>query len=346
MTERTRQPTIRDVAERAGVSTASVSRVLAGAGRPRAATDAAVRAAVAELGYRPSSIARSLRTRRTGTFGLLVSEVQNPFFPALVDSVADAARGLGRSVVLGTVAGDGLADLERMLERSVDGLIVAWGRLSPVTWRWIAEAPIPIVVVNSEPDGVAVPIVVSDTYAGTREAVGHLVGLGHRRIGYLRGPADSPTTGVRLAGFVAGCAAAGIAREATPVVDGSTVEDAESATRRLLVANPTLTAVATYNDLAAIGAIRAVHGLGGRVPEDVSVVGFDDIPAASWVTPPLTTVAQAKRELGRIAAERLVSLVTGERPFAGRDRELVRVPTELVVRGSTAAPRRGSWRPR
>jgi LacI family transcriptional regulator len=335
--ERSARPTISDVARRAGVSTATVSRVLAGIGRARPETSAAVLAAAGALGYRPSGVARSLRTQRTGTLGLIVSDVQNPFFPELVRAADDAARALGSSILLGSAAFDearAVHYLDLMVDRRVDGMIVASSQISDASWHWLLASPVPVIVVNAEPPDGRLPAIASDNAGGSRMAVEHLVGLGHRRIAYLRGPGSFTAARARLAGFAAGCQAAGLDGDATPVerVDGQ-VERGEAATSALIAARPDVTAIAAYNDLTAIGALRALRAAGRRVPEDVNVIGFDDIAAASWVVPGLTTIAQQKAEMGRLAVETLARAIE-----AGDDApppEVVRLPTELRVREST-----------
>ena len=191
MIDRPARPTISDVAERAGVSTATVSRVLAGIGRSRPDTSAAVLAAAGELGYRPSGVARSLRMQRTRTFGLIVSDIQNPFFPELVRAADDAARVVGYSILLGSAAFDEMRAvhyLDLMVDRRVDGIIVASSQISDSSWQWLIASPVPVIVVNAEPPDYRVPAIASDNEAGARLVVEHLVGLGHRRIAYIRGP--------------------------------------------------------------------------------------------------------------------------------------------------------------
>ena len=335
--ERTGRPTISDVARRAGVSTATVSRVLAGIGRSRPETASAVYAAAEALGYRPSGVARSLRMQRTRTLGLIVSDVQNPFFPELVRAADDAARAIDYSILLGSAAFDeerAVHYLNLMVDRRVDGMIVASSQISDASWTWLIASPVPVIVVNSEPPDARVAAISSDNEGGSRRAVEHLVELGHRRIGYIRGPQSFTAARPRLAGFQAACAEAGLDPADTPVVrsDGQ-VENGELVTAQLLEDAPGLTALAAYNDLTAIGALRALRRAGRRVPQEISVIGFDDIAAASWVVPGLTTISQQKAEMGRLAVDYLArTLDAGDDPPAP---EVIRLPTELRVREST-----------
>jgi LacI family transcriptional regulator len=335
--ERAARPTISDVARRAGVSTATVSRVLAGIGRSRPETAAAVRAAAEALGYRPSGVARSLRMQRTRTLGLIVSDVQNPFFPELVQAADDAARAIDYSILLGSAAFDEIRAvhyLNLMVDRRVDGMIVASSQISDASWTWLIASPVPVIVVNSEPPDARVASIASDNEGGSRLAVEHLVELGHRRIGYIRGPQSFTAARPRLVGFRTASAAAGLHPAETPVLrsDGQ-VESGELVTARMIDEAPWLTAVAAYNDLTAIGALRALRAAGRRVPEDISVIGFDDIAAASWVVPGLTTIAQQKAEMGRLAVDYLArTLDAGDDPPPP---EVIRLSTNLRLREST-----------
>jgi DNA-binding LacI/PurR family transcriptional regulator len=344
LTERTGPATIRDVAERAGVSTATVSRVLAGIGNPRPDTAAAVMRAVTELGYRPSGVARSLRMKRTRTLGLIVTDIQNPFFPELVQAADSAARHLNYSIILGSAAYDehrAWHYLDLMVDRRVDGLIIASSQLSDESWQWLLRSPVPVVVVNAEPSGLPVPVITSDNEGGARMAVQHLLDLGHRRLAYIRGyegfTADLP----RVEGFRAACDEAGIpAADRIEVWGDGQFEGGKRAMAELLAGGTTVTGVACHNDVTAIGAMRAIRAAGRHVPEDFSVVGCDDIAAASWVVPALTTVAQQKAEMGRMAVERLATEL--DDPGHVGEAETIRIPMILRVRESTGpAPTTG-----
>ena len=341
------RPTIRQVADRAGVSTATVSRVLAGIGNPTPETVASVTRAVDDLGFRPSGIARSLRTRRTRTLGLIVTDIQNPFFPELVQAADSAARDLGYSIMMGSAAYDdrrAMHYLDLMVGQRVDGLIIASSQVSEEGWRWLLDAPVPVVVVNAEPAGSPVPVITSDNEGGIRLAVEHLVGLGHRRLAYIRGHERFSADAPRVTGFRMACADAGIAASELAEVRGTgQFEGGEIAMAELLASGTRVTAVICHNDVTAIGALRALRSHGRRVPHEVSVVGCDDIAAASWVTPALTTVAQQKSEMGRLAVERLAAALDVS-DLDGRPRdpsarlsevETIRLPMVLEVRDST-----------
>ncbi len=338
--ERATPTTIRDVADRAGVSTATVSRVLAGVGHPRPATATAVMHAAEALGYRPSGVARSLRLKRTRTLGLIVTDIQNPFFPELVQAADLAARGHDYSIILGSAAYDeqrAMHYLDLMVDRRVDGIIVASSQLSDDSRRWLVASPVPAVVVNAEPTDLQVNMVISDNIGGARLAARHLVGLGHRRIAYVRGAATFTADVPRIEGFRAACREAGLSEADTLECRGDgQVEGGERAAMELLARRDDVTAIACYNDMTAIGVLRALRTAGRRVPTDVSVIGCDDIAAAAWVAPALTTVAQQKAEMGRIAVERLVAMLAD--PGLAATPEVVRLPMVLHVRESTSPP--------
>ncbi len=312
MTSRTAPATIRDVSLRAGVSTATVSRVLAGIGNPNPDTAAAVMSAVDELGYRPSGVARSLRMKRTRTLGLIVTDIQNPFFPELVQAADLAARSLGYSILLGSAAYDehrAMHYLDLMVDRRVDGMIIASSQLSDESWQRLVASPVPVVVVNAEPAGLpAVTVVTSDNTSGAALAARHLIDLGHRRIAYVRGAESFTADGPRITGFRNACAAAGLPDEDVIEFRGDgQFEGGERAASEILAQVPGVTAIACYNDMTAIGVMRALRAAGRRVPADISVIGCDDIAAASWVVPALTTVAQQKADMGRLAVEHLAA---------------------------------------
>ena len=335
--------TMREVARRAGVSTATVSRILSSASTSRPATVAAVRAAAEALDYRPSSIARSLKTRSTGTLGLIVTDVHNPFFPELVRAVEDAAWERGLRIMLCNGARDPQREadyLTLLQDRRVDGLIVAAGHVTDEYAAKLARTAVPVVIVNSERDDLEVPTIVSDNRAGGRLAAEHLLGLGHTSLAVVTGPGEGADSLERVRGALDALEQAGIARHEVPVVPGVGSPGAGGqSVGELLAGRPDITALICYNDVTAIEVIRALRAGGRRVPEQMSVIGFDDIDAAAWVEPPLTTIVQQKGEMGRWAVRRLVESITGAAGDAGHAERVV-LPVSLCVRGSTGpAPR-------
>lgn len=336
--------TIRDVAQRAGVSTATVSRILSGVSTSRPTTVAAVRDAVDALDYRPSSIARSLKTRTTGTLGLIVTDVHNPFFPELVRAVEDAAWERGLRIMLCNGARDPKREadyLTLLQDRRVDGLIVAAGHVTDEYAAKLARAAVPVVIVNSERDDLEVPTIVSDNRAGGRLAAEHLLGHGHRNVAIVTGPPEDADAVNRIDGALEALEAAGIGRDQVPVIDGVGPGVGTHTVERLLVDRPDISGLICFNDVTAIEVIRSLRAGGRRVPEHISVIGFDDIDAAALVEPALTTIVQQKGAMGRWAVRRLVESIAAPADQVGRTERVV-LPVSLFVRGSTGpAPQPG-----
>jgi LacI family transcriptional regulator len=346
-----RPPTIRDVAKLAGVSTATVSRILSGVGEARPDTRARVHAAVEELDYRPSGIARSLKLGSTGTIGLIVTDIMNPYFPELVRSIEDAARARNLAVMLcnGQEDADREASyLELLSQRRVDGIVVASGSLSERHGQWLRSAPVPVVLVNCRLADGSQPAALTDNQAAARLATEHLLELGHRRLGHITGRPTDAATEDRLAGVRAAIAGAGLPDDSLTVAVGDGHTTGGERGMRELLADSGVTGVVCYNDLTAVGAIRAIRDRGMSIPRDISVVGFDDIDLARLVDPALTTVAQDTETMGRWAVEQLVGSIgrsqtdastNGSQP-GDRDSDLLLLPGLLRIRGTSGPPDR------
>jgi DNA-binding LacI/PurR family transcriptional regulator len=323
--------TIDDVAARSGVSTATVSRVLSGSAPARPETRERVLAAVRDLGYRPSGIARALKRQETRTLGLVVTDITNPFYPQVVRAVEAAAHGRGYGIVLANGGDDPARELEhldRLVERRVDGIVIASSRMTRRHAERLRAAAVPIVLVNDTVAGSGLPCITTAHRHGARMAAEHLVALGHRSIGHISAPSEHPAAGLRRQGVRDATRAAAIDDPLIAIGDGG-VAGGASAAEALLAAG--ITGIVAYNDLTAIGALRALRRAGIRVPGEVSVVGFDDIDLAAWTDPPLTTIRQPIDDLGRSAVEHLVDLLGGGRP----DSATTVLEPSLVVRDST-----------
>lgn len=337
--------TIHDVAARAGVSIATVSRVLAGNPTVRLDYQERVFAAAAAVGYRPSHVARSLRLRSTNSLGLIVTDILNPFFPELVRSIEDRARELGYALVLCNGAEDPereAAYLDVLLDRQVDGIIIASSSITNRQRVWLTTSPTAVVLVNCDAPGSGLPTILSDNRAGGRLAIEHLLALGHRRLGYLAGrvreghrEGRDTVSAERLAGVRDAMVAAGKARASVVVVAGDPHgPGGEAAMAALMERAPATTGVFAFNDLMALGALRAADRSGRRVPGELSVVGFDGLQLGVYADPPLTTVAQDVQTMGHLAVESLVALVRRDPTSAAS--ETTRLPVQLIERGSTA----------
>ncbi|MGW6498205.1 LacI family DNA-binding transcriptional regulator [Nonomuraea angiospora] len=345
-----KRATIKDVAEAAGVGVATVSRVLSG-GSASAATRERVLAVAAQLDYRPSALGRNLRQRRTGGMGLLVPDLTDTFYGQLSEGVLACARSAGEPVVIGSTGGDPEQEAEligMLLEQSVDRLIAVPSG-DAETWSPVLRAGMTVVFADRLPlqsspedvraaavadlmalDGLSaaaparpldVPAVVADDRAGIRTAVRYLRGLGHRRIAFLGGPGqDSRVNAFREA--------VGAPVDEELVVFGTGSRDsAYAAASGLFQSRPDLSAVVAGGNVLGEAAVLAARELDLRVPRDVSLVMYDDVPWAELCSPPLTVIAQPGRDMGYRAAE-LVLRAGGRRPRS------VVLPTELIIRGS------------
>jgi LacI family transcriptional regulator len=336
--------TLRDVAQRAGVHPATASRALSPATRLLVsdATARRVVQAAAELGYRPNAMARSLRTRRSHTIGVLIPDLNNPLFPPMVRGLEDRLAADGYVALLGNT--DGRLDreqqvFEQMRARSVDGYALATASLSSPVLAEAARDGLTVVLMNRLAEDYDFPAVSVDNERGARLAVAHLAALGHTRIGYIAGPQGLSTGLNRYRGFLAGMQAAGLAVRPGSVAfaDAFSIEEGQRCGRRILADRPQCTALAAGNDMLAVGCYAAIEEAGLNCPADVSVVGFNDMPFIDRLRPPMTTVAFPHYQLGTEAARLLLERLSGsEKPPT----VLYLVP-ELVVRGSTA-PTRGA----
>lgn len=335
----TRRVTIADVAREAGVSMMTVSRVINNKGEVSTSTREAVRAAIERLGYRPSSIARGLATRRTATIGLVVPDVANPFFADVAGGVEQVASGEGYNVFLCNTGEDPereAAVLRLLEEKRVDGVVVCSSRLDDCALQAALDRHPAAVLVNRHLPGdeAAIASVRIDDRAGGRLATQHLLQSGHRAVGFLAGPPASRSSRLRGEGYRAALAAAGVGAEPEWTVPcAANVEGGFQATRTVLSRYPEVTALFCYNDLVAVGALQACAALGRSVPGDVAIAGFDDIPLAELVTPPLTTCRVPRVELGVRAVRLLLDQIAAP---GGPAVDVVLQP-ELVVRASAPA---------
>ena len=329
---------ILDVARLAGVHPSTVSRALHRADLPvRAETRRRVLAAVERLEYRPSAIARGLRLQRTHTLGMLVPDITNPFFPPIIRGAEEAARDRGYELVLcntDDAPERETASLRVLRERQADGLLIATSRMADTTVAALRRERFPFVLVNRGSSVTADPSVEVDNERASEAVIGHLAGLGHRRIGHISGPLSTTTGAERAAGYRAAMKARGLPVDEALLAEADAYAERSgyAAGARLLRARPS--AIFAANDLLVLGALRAAREAKLRVPEDLSLVGVNDIPLVDLIDPPLTTVRVPQREMGRIAADMLIALLES----APISRRHVLLDPTLVVRGSTAVP--------
>ena len=323
-----------DVAREAGVSLMTVSRVVNNKGEVSPVTRQRVLEIIERLGYRPSGIARGLATKRTGTLGLVVPDVANPFFAEVALGAEHVAYAEGYNVFLCNTEEDTRRELRVLAsleEKRVDGVVVCSSRLDDDELRAAVSRHPAVVLVNRRLDVDGLGVVLSDDELGGQLATQHLLQAGHRTVAFLAGPATSHSGRQRAAGYRAALAVAGVpynpgwVRHCMPVVAGG-----QEAARTLLAAHPNVTALFCYNDLVAVGALQACTTLGRRVPGDLAVVGFDDIPLAALVTPALTTCHVPRYDLGAQAMGLLLAQVQG----GAKQSAAIVLQPELIVRES------------
>lgn len=326
---------MRDVARKAHVSIKTVSRVVNNLGEISDETRQRVLAAIDELGYRPSKVARALVTQRTDTVGLILGDITNPFFSEFACGVLNAAQARGYDVFLcnsGARVEAEIRALYSLADHNVDGVIIfpSWRNLDRL--KAFAERHRPLVVMNRVfGEHPRVARISTDNFGGASKATDYLIRKGHTAIGMLAGYSASPELMERVRGF-----RESLARHGLPVVDEwiitciPVLKHGYRATRRLLTRHPQVTAIFAYNDLLAVGALQACKELGRHVPDECAVVGFDDIQLASLVTPSLTTIHLDKYELGRQAVDRLLEMLQEPDGIFPP----IRLDVELVIRES------------
>lgn len=304
--------TAEEVARAAGVSTMTVSRAMSDQPGISPETRQRVLRAAEELGYRPSKVARALASRRSSSLGIVIPDIANPFFSIVTKAAIDVAREAGRSVFVMNTDEDPereFAAIKELRGEEIDGVIVAGSRLSASKLREAISPFWAAVLVNRECSGPRRGGVNIDDRRGAAEAIAYLASRGRRRIGLLAGPKIATGTHRRLAGYKDGIERSGLPLDES-LIEGCvpTIEGGAAATRRLLDRSGDIDALLAYNDIAAIGALRALEELGISIPSDIAVMGTDDIPYAALVRPSLTTLGADITLLGSSAMRLLLSL--------------------------------------
>jgi LacI family transcriptional regulator len=340
MIERT--VTLRDVAARAGVHPATASRALNPETRLLVREDTARRVleAAEVLGYHPNPVARSLRTRRSNTVGVLIPDLTNPLFPPIVRALEDRLAAAGYVALIGNTDGDGERErlvFQRMRARHVDGMVLATAHLSDPLLADAARAGLPVVLMNRMAQDHSLDSVSVDNERGMWMAVAHLAAEGHKRIAHIAGPQEVSTGFSRYRGFLSAMEAHGLEADPDLIITAKafSIEEGLRCTRALLERRSDCAAVAAGNDMLAIGCFAALEEAGLNCPADLSVVGFNDMPFMDRLRPPLTTIRFPHYQLGTEAAQLLLERIGGQ----GGPVRVIYLAPELVVRGSTA-PRR------
>jgi DNA-binding LacI/PurR family transcriptional regulator len=332
---------IKDIARAAHVSHPTVSRALSDSPLVNGETAKRIRQIAASLGYRPSAIARSLATKRTKTIGVVVTSIADPFIADVISGVEEAANDHGYSVFLANSNANPDREVKvvhSFHERRVDGILVTASRVGALYVPLLSQLKVPIVLINNQhPDGTDEFIysVTIDNIKASTEVMRHLIGLGHKRIAYIGDRGGLQSDNERLAGYRQGLALVGYPFLPELVVHGDgKPEGGGRAMEQLLALSEPPTAVFCYNDMSALGALRVLYGRGIKVPEDLSLVGFDDLAIASYTSPLLTTVSQPKQQMGRMAMEILIKLLSRV-----DSKTNIKVEGELIIRESTAPPK-------
>lgn len=333
-----RATSIRQVARQAGVSIATVSRALTTPDKVSDKTLKKVLAQVERSRYKPNLLARNFRSKRAFSIVVLVPNIANPFFAEIIRGIEQVAQQHGYAVLLGDTEGreDREAYYVGLVEtRQADGLIQLHPRLPRAARGANGTLDIPLVNACEYIEDAPCPRVGIDNAAAAREMTSYLLGLGHRRIGVVLGPDSSPLTSERLRGYRLALRSAKIPADDTLIAQGDfTMSSGKAAAEQLFKTRQPPTAIFCFNDEMALGAIRFLKSTGRCVPQDVSVVGFDDIEFASFCDPPLTTIEQPTREIGNKAMSLLFDMLNGSKP----EPTMHTLPIKLIVRDSAAPP--------
>jgi len=328
--------TIRDVAKQAGVAPITVSRVINNSGYVNEKTRARVEAAIADLGYVPNVLARSLRSRRTDTLGLILTDISNPFWTTVARGVEDAASDAGFNVILcNTDESEVEQDkyLHVLVQKQVDGVLLVPARSAVEPIKFIQSQNTSVVVLDRRIPNSQTDAVRCDSEGGAYQLTCLLLSLGHRRIAMLSGPRGVSTAEDRVAGYRRALTEVGLDVDPALVNYGQfSLESGYTMTQQVLTVTPRPSALFAGNNFIAIGALRALRDAGLRVPEDLALVGFDDLPTDLVVDPFITVAAQPAYEMGRQATELLLARLSEEAPAAYQE---IVLPTVIVVRESS-----------
>lgn len=328
---------MRAVAKRANVSVATVSRTINRIPTVNPKMAKRVWTAINELSYVPNTQARALGSGRSGMIGLVVSEITNPFFPELIQGFEDVAIENGFEILIGSTNYDPKrmeVCIRRLLQRKAEGVAILTFGIEQPLFEQLAERNIPLVFVDVGPDRPGVSLLKVDYDQGIRQGVQHLAALGHRNIGFISGPMRLHSAKSRSTAFAAALSECGIkARQEWQVEGDHTFEGGIRGMEQILADSDRPSAIMCSNDMTALGVLHKAHRVGLRVPDDLSIIGFDDIQMAQVMIPPLTSIHMSRIELAKAAVKALKAHIGNDNP----QREY-RIDTHLVVRESTSFP--------
>jgi len=328
-------PTVHDVAKRAGVAPITVSRVINNSGYIRAETKARVEAAIKELGYVPNTLARGLRSKRTHTLALVVTDITNPYFTSMARGVEDVAGSYNYTVIYCNTD-ESEAKEEKyaniLAQRQVDGVLLVPAGGNSRTIKFLTSNGINVVVLDRRVSEMDTDFVRSDSEGGANELTKLLIGLGHKQITMITGPENVSTSFDRVIGYKRALSEAGLSEKEHIYYGAFTQQNGYDCTKLAMLQSPKPSAIFAGNNFILLGVVKALRELNLQVPEDVSVVGFDDFPESMLVKPFFTAAIQPAYQTGRLAAELLLKRISGE--LSGECQQIV-LPTEIVEREST-----------
>lgn len=328
-------PTILDVAKRAGVAPITVSRVINDSGYISQATRERVEAAVKELGYVPNTLARGLRSKRTNTIALVITDIANPYFTLMARGVEDVAGASGYTVIYCNTDESEIKEekyINIIAQKQIDGILLVPASGNDKTVRFLQKNNINIVVVDRQIPHIKVDIVRSDSLNGAKRLIELLIGLGHKRIAIITGPKTVSTAVDRVTGYRQALLDAGLIENELVYYGSFNQQSGYHITKQLMMQSTKPTAIFGANNFIMIGVIKALSDLNVRVPEDISIVGFDDLPESMLVRPFFTTAVQPAYEIGKCAAELLLKRISGE--LSDKFQEII-FQTEVVERQSS-----------
>jgi LacI family transcriptional regulator len=338
-------PTLQDVAKAAGVAPITVSRVLNNSGYASEETRARVEASIAALGYVPNTLARGLRSKRTQTLALVMTDITNPFFTLIARGVEDTASNSGYTVIFCNTD-ESEAEEEKyvniLVQKQVDGVLLVPACSNSKSIKFLHSNDIPVVLIDRRIPDVQTDLVRCDSEQGAYNLVKYLIELGHRRIVTITGPREVSTSQDRASGYQRAMAEADLEGFIQIYYGPFTQSSGYELTSQSLALDPRPTAIFGANNFISIGVFKALRKAGIRVPEDISVVGFDDLPASMIVDPVLTVASQPAYEMGGKATELLLKRISDQLPEGTQE---IILPTEMITRQSSAPPRIESYNP-
>jgi len=335
--------TIKDIAKRTGVSHSTVSRALRGDPLISDETAQRIQQAAVDMAYLPSAAARSLKTNRSQVLGVIVTSIDDPFFSEIVFGIEETAQQAGYSLFIAAPQHDPSREekiVQAMMEHRTDGIIICSSSFSSDQGRQLLENGFPIVVVNHQGVENFHYSIFHDDVDGSRQITRHLIDLGHRKIAYLGNALSGRTNLDRLNGYLIEMQDAGMSVPAEYVhnVSGNTPEFGIEGVQQLINLPHPPSAIVCYNDMLAIGALKGCHSAGIKVPEEISITGFDNITFSAYTNPPLTTFDQPKQSIGSEAARLLLDLLSSENGATSFEPKEIILKGKLLVRNSVSSP--------